>query len=134
MNLEVRSADREDVYRDIARIPESHRVDTRGRTIPEGSVCVLRVGSHRAYALVRGLGDSAKSEIRMDERLRNLLEVNVGNEIEVEVKTVGICGQIRWAWTASDPGYRVAARLSVLSVVLGLLGAVLGVIALRGIL
>lgn len=38
---------------------------------------------------------------------------------------MGLCGQLCWAWNASDPAYRVAARLSLLSVVLGVGGLVL---------
>jgi hypothetical protein len=75
------------------------------------------------------LRESAEFEVRMDERLRNLLRVSVGDKIDVAVSKVGLYGQFRWAWSASDPAYRVAARLALLSVVLGLLGAALGLVS-----
>ena len=84
------------------------------------------MGSHTAYALARGSGHSREREIRMDERLRNILGVSVGDDVVGDLDRVGPYGQFRWAWCASDPAYRVAARLGLLSVLLGLLGLVLG--------
>jgi hypothetical protein len=70
----------------------------------------------------------------MDERLRNLLHVSDGDEVELQFKKAGFWGQFGWAWSASDPAYRVAARLALLSVVLGAIGLVLGLFSLRGCL
>jgi len=130
--LTVRPADTDDVYRDIARVPEVYRRDKRGETVPEGTVCRVTIGPKSAYALLRGMEQSSERAIRMDERLRNLLSVSVGDDVEADLKTVGLYGQFRWAWSASDPAYRVAARLGLLSVLLGLLGVVLGLISLGG--
>jgi hypothetical protein len=68
----------------------------------------------------------------MDERLRNLLKVSNGSEVDFEFRTTGLGGQFLWAWSASDPAYRVAARLALLSVILGAIGLMLGLFSLRG--
>ncbi len=120
------------MYRDIVRVPEKHRIDVFGRVVPDGSVCSLLIREGTYYVLVRGLGDSAEEVICMDERLRNVLGLSVGERIDVQFRSTGWWGQFRWAWSASDPAYRVAARLSLLSVLLGALGLVLGLISLRG--
>ena len=129
MKLVVKKAAEADVYRDIARIPELHRKDRRGRTIPEGSVCKLSTSGKSAFVLLRGKGDSDDAAIWLDERSRNRLGITDREEADVQVEPVGLWGQVCWGWNASDPSYRVAARLSVLSVVLGLVGLILGVLS-----
>lgn len=124
--LHVRYAAKDDVYRDIARVPEPHRKDPRGNTIPEGEVCRLSVGEKSALVLLRGQGDTTEAAIWLDERTRNRLALTPDQDAEVEIQPVGLYGQLCWAWEASDPAYRVVARLAVLSVVLGAVGLVLG--------
>jgi hypothetical protein len=128
MKLQVRKALAEDVYRDIARIPEAHRLDVGGRLIPEGTVCRVLAGCRKAFVVLRGKGDCSDAAIWLDERTRNLLNVNLGEEAEFQLKKVRLWGQLRWAWDSADAAYRVAARLAVLSVVLGLLGLGVAVI------
>lgn len=130
MKLKIRQAAKEDVYRDIVRIPEDFRLDTRGKKVPEGSVCKIVTSGGSSYGILRGLGNFGEPVIDMDERLRNVLCLVEGDEVEVSLKTVGHRGQFWWAWNASDPAYRVAARLSLLSVVLGFIGLLLGGISL----
>ena len=134
MKLKVQQAAREDVYRDIVRVAEKYRLDTHGEVVPEGSVCRIVALGGAAYGIMRGLGNSSEQLISMDERLRNLLHLSEGDEVEIQFKTMGFWGQFQWAWNASDPAYRVAARLGLLSVILGALGLVLGLISLRGCL
>lgn len=134
MKLKVQQAASEDVYRDIVRVSERYRADTHGVMVPEGSVCRISAPGGTAYGILRGLGNSSERVISMDERLRNLLDVSDGDEVELQFKKVGSWGQFRWAWNASDPAYRVAARLGLLSVILGALGLLLGLISLRGCL
>lgn len=130
MKLTVRPANQEDVYRDIVRIPEQFRLDTRGKLVPEGSVCKIVTSGGSSYGILRGLGNSKEPVIQMDERLRNILHLREGEDVEVRFKTVYLWGQFRWAWIASDPAYRVAARLALLSVILGLIGLLLGGLSL----
>jgi len=132
MKLLIQLAAIEDVYRDIVRIPEQFRLDTQQALVPEGSVCKIRTPKGTCYAIVRGSSGSSQRAIQMDERLRNVLRVRVGEDVDLQVDKVGIWGQFLWAWSASDPAYRVVARLGLLSVVLGFLGLVLGLLSLKG--
>jgi hypothetical protein len=127
LQLTVCKARSEDVYKDMVRIHGDNRRDNQGRPVPEGKVCQLTCRTQSAYAIVRGAGDSEnKTEIAIDERQRELLGVQPGETCEFRIRKCGPWGEFRWAWRASDPAYRVAARLAVLSVGLGLLGLVLG--------
>jgi hypothetical protein len=131
VRLKVEQADRDDVYKDIVRIPERWRSVDNRRTLPEGSVCKITVaGARKAYAIVRGLRDREDQVIKVDERLRNLLGMKVGEEVELTLEEVALIGQLRWAWSASDVAYRVMARLAVLSIILGALGGALGLLSL----
>ncbi|WP_397547363.1 hypothetical protein ABUL39_02975 [Rhodothermus marinus] len=134
LELQVRRARQEDVYRDLVRIPEVWRKDCNGEVIPEGSVCKIKIlkdnRTRTGYAIVRGVGDESGRVIYVDERLRNFLGIKPGDSVQVVLKKTGLIGQLIWAWRASDPAYRVAARLAVLSFILGLLGFILGVFSL----
>jgi hypothetical protein len=124
----------EDIYKDIIRIPEKFRLDNRNRIIPEGSVCKMTVGGKSVFALARGIQGSCENEIQIDERLRNILSLNINDEVEIEFKMAKIPGQIRWAWNASDQAYRIAARLGVVSVILGGVGLMIAILSVIGLL
>ena len=130
MKLNVRKANYEDVYRDIIRIPESHRYDRNKRKIKEGSVCKVTIDGVSTFAILRGYGDSVEPLIFIDERLRDKLKVYEHDQIEVQLKQTSPIGQFRWAWNASETAYRVATRMALLSVILGLIGLVMGVFSL----
>ncbi|MBI1777817.1 MAG: hypothetical protein HYR63_20950 [Proteobacteria bacterium] len=57
--------------------------------------------------------------------------MKLGHEYEFDIRAASIIGQIWWACTVADPGARIAAWLGVLSVVLGLIGVILGILAFR---
>ena len=130
IRLRVKKASSEDVYRDIVRVPELYRKDSKGKTIPEGNVCKISSKNNSIFAIVRGKGDAEEESIWLDERERNLLGLLVGEEVEFKLKSVGLLGQICWGWRASDIAYRVATRLAVASVVFGILGFLLGILSL----
>lgn len=132
MQLKIMPVPKEDVYKDIVRIPEQYRLDARGNVIPEGNICKVAVGGKSAYAILRGCGDEIEPIICVDERLRNSLGLSRGDDKEFRLTPVGFWGQYCWAWNASDPAYRVVARLSLLSVILGGLGLALGLLSFRG--
>lgn len=120
--LEVKVLSKDDVYKDIIRVPEKYRYDTKKRFIDEGSVCLIRVGSKNLYVIIRGDGVNEKPEIGVDERLRNRLGLCVGDKKEIifERSKLLLWREFWWAWHASDPAYRISAKLGVLSVALGL--------------
>lgn len=76
------------------------------------------------------MGETQDRAIWIDERTRNRLDLKVGEEADFEFQRVGLLGQFLWAWNASDPAYRVAARMALLSVILGAIGFVLGGLSL----
>jgi len=125
-------ADRQDVYRDIARIPEQFRQTLDGKTLPEGEVCKITTqGTRRtAFVILRGKEDSQDPVVWLDERTRNRLGLLPGDTVCLEMRTVGLYGQWKWAWSSSDPAYRVNARLALLSVVLGGVGVLLGIVSM----
>jgi len=124
--LTIRKAAEEDVYKDIARIAEANRLDSTGAIIPEGEVCKLSTSGRSVFVLIRGKGETAEAAVWLDERTRNCLGVSAGHQAEFTVERAGLIGQFRWAWNAAEPSYRVAARLAVVSVILGLIGLLLG--------
>lgn len=128
VKLKVQQSKEADVYRDLARIPEQFRKDHRGHKITEGSICQVQVGEHRALVILRG-SDSQEPIVRLDERIRNRLGVENDQAYEFRLSKGGPCTPFRWAWRASDPAYQVAARLAALSVALGIIGVLLGLIA-----
>lgn len=128
--LLVKKSAEEDVYRDIARVPEVHRKDRKGKMIEEGNVCRLTCEGRSTYVLLRGKGDEAEGAIWLDERTRNRLGITAGSQRGFEFCPAGIWGQTCWAWSASDPSYRVSARLAVLSLALGVAGLLLGLLSI----
>lgn len=116
---------REDVFKDVARIPEQDRGGIR-----EGSVCVVCANGRMKYLIVRGLEETLSGGIMLDEITRKAMGLQEGMSYEFSVKEAGILGQIRWACMVSDRGYRISAWVGVISLALGALGAVLGFIGL----
>lgn len=125
MRLKVSAAQKEDVYKDIIRVSEQYRRDYKGRLIPEGTVCLIQVNSKKLYTILRGNLEGGKKEILIDERLRNRLNLNVGDEVDFIFKKSGLWGEFSWAWNASDPAYRICARLGLISVIIGIIALVI---------
>jgi len=126
MKLTVCKAESMDVYRDIVRVPECQRKYKNGRTIQEGRICRIIVGNKATYGILRGLGDSTAAVIQVDERIRNVLEIKVGEEADLIFKKTFLLGKLHWAAIASDPAYRIAVWLGIVSVLLGIIGLGLG--------
>jgi hypothetical protein len=119
--LEVRQIADEDVYKDIVRVPEIHRIDN-GKAIEEAKVCLIGGTPRSSFVVLRGYQDSTKAEIHMDERTRKRLgDIKVGQSYDFTFTRAGLPGELQWAWNASETGYRVASRLAVIGLILGLL-------------
>lgn len=130
INLLIKKAPKEDVYKDIIRIPEKFRLDSTGKLVPEGSVCRIFVGKKDVYALMRGTDKETGQIAYIDERQRNMLKIKPGKTVDITIKKVGCIGQFRWALHASDPAYRIAAKMALLSIILGTFGLALGIVSL----
>lgn len=126
--LKIVASRREDIYRDIARVPEQYRLTPRGKRIREGLVCLVEIAGRRCYLILRGDEESPSPSptIQLDGKSRDVLTVRPGQELEVRMKPVWLFRQVLWAWNASDPAYRIASRLGVISLFLGIVGLVLG--------
>jgi len=117
---------REDVFKDIARIPQQDR-----GSITEGSVCAISVNGRTKQLVVRGLGEELNGGIMLDEITRKALgNLQEGLSYDFMIKQTGIWGHTKWACTVSDRGARISAWIGVISIALGVLGAVLGGVGL----
>lgn len=125
VTLTVDQQDKEDVYRDRARIPELFRGCVR-----EGRVCKISVGRASALLEVRGI-QCDRPVIEIGELARRALGVQTTQPYAFCIREVWWIGQFRWAWGASDSSARIAARLGLLGVLLGVVGLILGALSLR---
>lgn len=123
VKLTVKHARERDVLADLFRVHYSHRSFAR-----PGDVVLVRIGNKKTYANARP--HDKKGEVCFDRATREKLGVEVGQVVEVVFEKTRLWGQIRWAWTATDAMPRIAARLSAVSVGLGLIGLTLGVVSL----
>jgi hypothetical protein len=130
MKLEVANITWADVYKDVARVPEDFRKDHNGQPIQEGTICWVTAGHRTALLSLRGQNEHGNPAIHIDEKTRATLGVTVRDNLAFVFRKAGPWGTFKWAWQASDPAYRIATRLGILSVCLGLLGLALGVIGL----
>jgi hypothetical protein len=131
MKLTVHRAQQEDVYRDFARISKDYRRDTTGKLIPEGDVCKIVAGGRTALVIARGdLNGTDPPRICLDERTRETLGVKEGETHDFQLSRPGLLGRFRWYWNASDPAYRISARVALLSLGIGVVALLLGLIAL----
>lgn len=117
---------REDVFKDVVRIPKQDR-----GLIREGSVCTISANGHAKQVIVRGLEETLSGGIMLDAITREAMgNLQDGFYYDFTIKEAGIWGQIKWACTVADRGPRISAWLGIISVVLGIVGLVLGVIGL----
>jgi hypothetical protein len=125
--LKVLTADREDVYRDIARIPQDHRGE-----IKEGAICRITREQRSVFVAVRGIGDRKEALIKLDDKTRLALGVETGACYDFDIEPLNWVYQFFAPWHASDPFNRIAMRLSLISLFLGAIGLLLGFLALFG--
>lgn len=121
VELEVVNVANEDVMSDIVRVDISHRPFSRA-----GQVIVVRHGSKKVRLVARGPTGVKKHQIRLDSATRRVLGVAPGQTASLEFHEAGWWDGLVWAWHATDAMPRVAARLGVVSVALGFVGAALG--------
>lgn len=125
LTLTVFTADDKDVYRDIARIPETHRDG-----IKEGVMCRITHEQRSAFVAIRGMGDRKEKVVKLDELTRRTLCVTEGKEYCFDVEELSGLEQLCATWHTSDPFNRMSMRLSLISFALGLIGLALGIVSL----
>ena len=125
-NLRVYPLWREDVFKDIIRIPKEDRGPIR-----EGSVCTICANGHAKQVIVRGLEETLSGGIMLDAITREAMgNMQEGFYYDFTIKEAGVWGQIKWACTVADRGPRISAWIGIISVALGILGLALGVIGI----
>jgi hypothetical protein len=116
----------ENCWKDLARVPKEHRVDGSGKRIRRAKICKVIIGDKHKLLSIHGC-QKKDAVILMDSITRDDLGVHEGNSYEVELQPVGWLGYLRWASVAADPAYRIPAQISLISLLLGVIGFILGV-------
>jgi hypothetical protein len=125
--LKVSDVTLDDVFSDVVRVHISHR-----RFANAGAVIRISCNGKSAYAVARGPKGVGSTGIAMDMAIRDRLDVKPGQDRNFVFEKAGVWGQLCWAWRATDAMPRIAARLGVLSVMLGLIGLGMGALSLFG--
>jgi len=125
VKLTIVAANNEDVFHDMARVDVKHRPGTKA-----GQIVKVTIGNKNAFLVARGAPSRQKNSLSLDSATRTKLGVSKNNEYDVDISPAGFFGQLNWAWQATDAMPRIAARLAVLSVILGLVGFALGLISI----
>ena len=120
--LKVTQASADEVFTDTIRIPKAHRGG-----ISNGSVVRIDHNGKCALAIVRGFSHDPSPAARMDEFVRERLDVKVRDYINVaDIRLANWHEKLRWYWNASSPAIYVPARVAVISLVLGVMSILLG--------
>jgi hypothetical protein len=122
--LTVRPSKQNDVYKDVARIPEAYRRTAEGRPIREGTICDICTENGKVTVALRGLVDEPSPVIRIDDKTRNELGVVVGVNYGFDLRPVGLWGNVRWRWNASEPHQQMTNRISLIAISLAVGGLV----------
>lgn len=125
VSLIVRPSDWDDVFSDIARVHGDHRPG-----IKAGHILTLEYEGKFVPLVARGSHGNERGVIALDletrERLGDLA-LNKSYNFKIHSATWAEC--IKWAWTATDPTYRIASKLSIVSFILGIIGLFLGLLS-----
>lgn len=124
-DLQVHQLPSQDIYKDIVRVNEAHRLDRHGKPIGEGQVCLIRAKGQRCFAVLRGFQGGDAQHIRMDDYTRHKLGLFRNETYAFEFEPVSFLGQLRWAWNATEVGYQISLRIAVLGFALGIAGLIL---------
>lgn len=128
MQLQVDVIQSEDAWRDIVRINRAHRRDVHGKHIPRGSICRIFLGDKSKWVIAHGR-EAVDPVIQMDQNARLALGANLHSSYEFKLERIGWLRSLWFPWMASDPIYRLPAQLSVVSLVVGIILGVLGILA-----
>lgn len=125
VRLTVRQIEREDVFHDMARLHLSHRPNS-----PAGTVLKIKADKRLVYRAARGAPANLKDSIWIDLKTRQALGLQANVEADLEISKANCFEEMFWTWNATNPAARIATRVSVVSLILGLVGLGLGVVSL----
>ncbi len=126
LQLKIAQSRLADVMGDIARFDNSYRTFD-GKLVRSGRVVVLRANGKTARVVARGPAGVSKDEISLSSEIRDRLNLSSGQKATFTIAKANWIDDFLWAWDATDAMPRVAARLGVISVILGLTGLILGI-------
>lgn len=125
VTLVVRPLEREDVFEDMVRVHLSHRPNSKA-----GSVIKVRANGQTTRAIARGAPGNSREEIFLDLATRQKLGLSLNQAADIKILAASTFDELIWAWNATNAMPRIASRLAVLSIVLGVVGLLLGLISL----
>jgi len=125
VELTVGQIDRDNVFNDVVRVHLDHR-----RFAKAGKLIVVEHNGRSIRAVARGAPQQDKSRIWLDLRCREKLGLRPNAKGSFVFRKASWWDEFVWAWHASDAASRIAARIGLVSVGLGLLGAALGGLSL----
>lgn len=123
--LTVKQLSLSDVFQDMARVELRHRLGSKA-----GKVIVLEARGKKARALARGAPGRDAASIYLDDATRDRLGLSSGEDVDFTITPGGFFDEFVWGWGATNAVTRVGTRLAVLSIALGVLGFILGTVAL----
>jgi hypothetical protein len=130
VKLKVRSAPDRESYLDIARIHHEYRKTRQGQPIESGSV--FRVycteTGKEAFLIARGLSSSEEPRIHIDYQVRQKLGVTNHQIYDFDLRKGDFCSEVWWALHATDTQYSFAAKISLISLALGLIGLAIALV------
>jgi len=119
----------EDCWRDMARIPKHYRKAEGGDRVARNTICEVTIAGKTKLLALRGCRDK-DPKILLDSSTRIELSVEVGQTYDVTIHRVRWFGYWKWAWGAADPAYRLTTQISLISLALGVIGLILGLLPL----
>lgn len=126
VHLFVQGADLDEVFADTVRIPRDHRGN-----INNGDVVLIYHHGRYVFAIARGYRQPSARVIAMDEFTQRKLGVNVGDQISTAAIGKATWWQkVAWYLFAANPAVHVPAWLAVISIGVGGVGLILGVVSL----
>lgn len=97
IKLKIAGMKSNEVYKDIARIHKKYRINIKGESIKEGTVCKLTIGNRTKRVSIRGLLEREDAIIQLDDYTRNELGVKRHDIVDITLKEEGVLGEFRWA-------------------------------------
>jgi hypothetical protein len=125
VELTVKSAALSDVFGDMARVNKDYRPFAKA-----GRVIRIRCEGKMVRAVARGEPAGGKDRIILDSSTRQKLGVKLNTPTNFTFEMADSWDEFVWAWQATDAMPRIAARLGLISVILGLIGLGLGIVSL----
>lgn len=125
VTLTVQQVDWDDVFHDIVRVHLDHRPFAKA-----GAIVIVEHAGKSMRLAARGAPKNDRERIWLDLRSREKLELKPKAQAAITFRQAWLWDEFMWAWSATDPMPRIAARLGLVSVLLGVLGGLLGALSL----